>query len=205
MVFLIIAGITLTTLAAGVETAVLSGYRPTYTPNANDYNSPEPVQLGKFRDSMPAQLSSGNAKGNRNSPIAELSPLQVKEEFMIVGDSNEPIPDAQLKGSDGSGNDFLEFTDRSGYVAVNGTPGDWQFTAYASGYFTKTWDRRYADNTHEVLVLQKMDAQQLLDENRPKDESVPRKTIVLDGCDFNKTIEQGSDPAKDDNYLGDEG
>jgi len=202
MIFLIIAGIALTTLAAGVGTAELSGYRPTYTPNANDYNSPEPVQLGKFRDSVPSQIGFGNDKGYGTSSIA---PMQVREEFMIVGDSNEPIPDAQLKGSDGSGNDFLEFTDRSGYVAVNGTPGDWQFTAYASGYFTKTWNRRYADNTHEVLVLQKMDAQQLLDENRPKDESVPRKTIFLDGCDFNKTIEQSSDPALDDNYLSDEG
>lgn len=197
MVFLIIAVIALTTLAAGIRTAELSGYRPTYTPNANDYKSPEPVQLGKFRDSMPSQ--SGNI------PIAVLSSTQVKEEFMILGDSNEPIPDAQLKGSDGSGNDFLEFTDRSGYVAVNGTPGDWQFTAYASGYFTKTWNRRYMDSTHEVLILQKMGAQQLLDENRPKGNSVPSNTIKLDGCDFNKTIEQSGDPALDDNYLGDEG
>ena len=202
MAFLIIAGITLTTLAAGAGTAELSGYRPTYTPNANDYNPPDPVQLGKFRDSMPHQVGFEEDNGYGKSSIAS---VQVKEEFMILGDSNEPIPDAQLKGSDGSGNYFLEFTDRSGYVAVNGTPGDWQFTAYASGYFTKTWDRRYVDSTHEVLTLQKMDAQQLLDENQPKDESVPRKTIILDGCDFNKTIEQSGDPALDDNYLGDEG
>jgi hypothetical protein len=203
MVLLIIAGITLTNFAVGDEPVVLSGHRPTFTPNTN-YVPPDPIDigtLGTIRGQAPAQLSGGNAQAR------ELSSVQVQEEFRIVGVSNEPIPNAQFKGYDGSGNNFQEFTDSNGYVAINGTPGDWQFTAYASGYFSNTWNRKYADNTYEVLTLQKMGSQQPSpNENRPESESAPIKTIVLDGCDFNKTVEQSSDPTTDQsNYLGDEG
>jgi hypothetical protein len=204
MILLIIAGIALTNFAVGDGPVVLSGYRPTYTTN-NDYIPPEPIQLGAFHGTKSTQLSR-DTQASGASSIATPSSTQVQQVFRIISDSKEPISGAQFIGYDGSGTNFQEYTDSNGYVAITGSPGNWQFTAYASGFFSNTWNRKYTYNASEVLILQKMGDQQGLAVGQSKNESEPIQIKYIDGCDLNKTTEQSSDLAADQSsYLGDEG
>jgi hypothetical protein len=49
------------------------------------------------------------------------------------------LPDVRITGQDGAGNPFDTKTDISGYVVIDGKPGNWQFTASKEGYITNTW------------------------------------------------------------------
>ncbi len=64
------------------------------------------------------------------------------------------IPDAAVKGWDGSGNIFKETTDSNGYVTITGEPGTWSFTASADGYETKSWDQEITETDTKDAFLQ---------------------------------------------------
>lgn len=81
--------------------------------------------------------------------------------YVHNGNRNGPIiPDAAVKGWDGSGNIFKETTDSSGYVTITGEPGTWSFTASADGYETKSWDQEITETDTKDAFLQKVETQQ---------------------------------------------
>lgn len=162
------------------EPVVLSGYKPTYIPKV-DYTPPEPIQIDKFNNQISVQSNSElniQAKG-----------AQVNVRFGIVGDSNEPLSGAQFTGHDGAGNNIQGVADSNGYITVKGSPGNWGFTAYASGYFSNTWNRLFTDSNYMILRLQKLGKQQALDITRSRNEFTPTKKIIIDTCELNKTVQ----------------
>ena len=46
----------------------------------------------------------------------------------------DPISGVQIKGADGSGNEFAAETDSSGIAVISGEPGVWQFAFQKTGY-----------------------------------------------------------------------
>ena len=182
VIILLIIGGVLANLAVGEGPVSLSGYKPTYTQNDN-YITPDPIQLGKFNGQRSTQLSS---QGNEASQITASS-TQVQVGFGIVGDSNEPIFGAQLTGHDGLSNSFEESTDGNGNVAVTGFPGNWQLTAYAPGYFSKTLSRQFTSNTYVALILQKIGNQQPIGAHGVTPIIIGNKNISA--CDLNETVE----------------
>jgi hypothetical protein len=208
---LIIAEI-LANLAVGDESVVLSGYKPTYTPNAN-YITPAPIQVGRFNSQEPTQINiQGSTQSSGASQISAPS-AQIQVGFGIVGDSNEPILGAQLTGNDGSSNNFHGFTDSDGNVAINGSPGYWQLTAYAQGYFPKPLNRPFTSNTYVALILQKIGTQQPIGAHGVTPISIGNKNISV--CDLNENAELYSnlttnqlstdDPSTEDPLLQSEG
>lgn len=76
--------------------------------------------------------------------------------YIHDGDANGPtIPDAQVTGHDGSGNNFQQTTNSNGYVIINGDPGTWSFSASASGYAINNWDQEITDTCTKQASLQK--------------------------------------------------
>lgn len=160
LVILLIAYTGFANLAVGYKPIITpnTDYRSTYTPNSNYDSYIPPTQLGSSNNQQSIQLSPSTIiKTNLTNATIALPSELVKEEFRIVGDSNEPIPNAQVAGLDGSSNRFLEYTDDSGYVTISGTTGIWQFTVYASGYFNKLVNHKVEDNNDAMLIkLQKI-------------------------------------------------
>jgi hypothetical protein len=198
LMILLIAGIGLTNLAVG--------YSPSYTPNTNykstyipnpGYNSfISPTQLGTSNSLLPVQLGKANATNPDAASFSEL----VQEEFRIVGDSNEPIPNAQVVGLDGSGDSFQEATNNDGYVAINGASGNWQFTVYAPGYFNKLVNRKLDYSTEVMLIqLQKIVPEKInptgnrITGNNIIANEATNKTIPNWLCESNGYSEQDSD------------
>jgi hypothetical protein len=105
---------------------------------------------GSVYEVEPIVLSGLNPKQNPDASA------QIQIGFGIVGNSNEPLVDALLFGCDGSGNCFLGSTDNNGNLVINGSPGNWQFTANAPGYFNKSMKRLLTSSTFIVLILQKI-------------------------------------------------
>jgi hypothetical protein len=201
LISILIASSALTLLVVGYEPVALSGYKPTFIPNPNynptyshnsNYNSLSPIQIGTFYSSESVQLnSSQDNQPSAFGPLSASSSEQIQEIFRVVGDSYQPIPDAQVVGSDGSGNIFQEFTDSNGYAAINGTPGNWRFTVYSREYFSKTLNRKFEYNTQETLVLQKIGVQEELSIAMHA-KKFPIK-INNETCELNKEYNQGSE------------
>jgi hypothetical protein len=193
------------------------GYKPTITPNTNyrssylpnpSYNSfTPPTQLGGSSNPQSVQLSpSLNTITNVTNQVAASFSVLVQEEFRVVGDSNEPIPNARVAGLDGSSNSFQESTDNNGYVAINGSSGNWQFTVYAPGYFTQSVNRKFEYNADVVLILQKIGDQEELNEDQIENKFTRTNAIVNETtheiipnwlCGSNGDFEQDSDKATD--------
>ena len=203
---LLIVGIELTALDADGEPVVLSGYKPTYIPNPNykptytpstNYNLPTPIQLSNFYGSQPFQLSSSsNTQTYAFLPIASSS-RQVEERFQVVGDSSEAISNAQFVGFDGSSNSFHKFADVNGNIAISGSPGHWQFTVYAPGYFSKLVNRQFEYNTFEILMLEKKSVQRELDANQLRTKFTISKSIANETSELNRNSEQDVDTDPD--------
>ncbi len=76
--------------------------------------------------------------------------------YVHDGDANGPIiPDALVKGQDGSGNDFRETANDEGYVTISREPGTWSFSASADGYETNSWDQEISKTCTKHAFLQK--------------------------------------------------
>ncbi|GEM_PF-2259880 len=192
MACLILANIILTTSSVGLGPAIISGYKPTYTPNGN-YITPDPVQVGKFNGVTPAKLSSqGGIQTSEEDEMPASSSAQIEVGFGIVGDSNEPLIGAQLAGFDGSSNSFKQFADGNGNLAITGFPGNWQFTAYAPGYFSKTLNRQLSYSTYVVLILQKIDTQQNLNLSTHEEKFLATESMDLDDCELDNAIQDSS-------------
>ena len=155
------------------ELVKIPTYRPTFIPGSNSIST-GPNQLGGFKGPEPIQLSRQANIQVHGSAEYNGDPAQVTVKFVIVGDSNESIPGAQLVGQDGNGANFQSVTDSNGYVAVTGSPGNWLFKAYASGYFFNTWNYQITSSVSMVLRLEKIVIQQPpLEGHRPKDKLYP--------------------------------
>jgi len=111
--------------------------------------------------------------------------------YVHDGDRNGPfIPDATVKGHDGSGNSFQKTTDSNGYVTIEGDSGKWSFSASADGYETNDWDQEIIETDTKDAFLPK--------EQQPSENSVVGKwafhyesgeckTIFSDGQEDSQT------------------
>lgn len=209
LVILLIACIGIANLAIGYKPTITpnTNYRSAYTPNPSYNSFTPPTQLGGSSNPQSVQLSpSLNTKTNVTNQVAASFSVLVQEEFKIVGDSNEPIPNARVAGLDGSGNSFQESTDNNGYVAINGSSGNWQFTVYAPGYFTQPVNRKFEYNTDVMLTLQKIGDQEELNANQFENKFTRTNVIANETahetipnwlCGSNGNYEQDSDKTTD--------
>lgn len=155
--------------------------------------------------SNPQEVQLSNSAANQVSmTAATLLPESVQEEFKIVGDSNEPIPYAEVIGNDGSGDHFQVYADINGDIELNGAPGNWQFTVYAQGYapgyFTATINQGFEDNAYDVLRLQKMFSQ-----GAPNEAQVGNELPTTNGTSHlvigNWLCEQQANNQNPDDYM----
>jgi hypothetical protein len=210
-------------LAVGVEPADLSGsFHPTYYPPG--YSYPD-SGLHKPTDSLYPIDDSHDQKNTQEQVQNTQGKIQVT--FSIIGESNEPIPGAQLNCRDGAGNSINQhglavildtpagqrdnpasaITDDHGNVTITGFPGNWQFSVYKSGFYSNTLIYPFTHSTSTVLMLQETDPLETLNLNGHEDKKeFTTIKITMPAFCSNITTEQESNPTADQPaYTGDEG
>lgn len=210
-------------LSIGVEAVDLSGsFHPTYYPPGYSYTS---SGLHKPIDSF---YSMDDSNDQRNAQAQVQNPQgQIHVTFSIIGESNEPIPGAQLNCRDGAGNSINQqglavildtpagqrdnilsaITDDHGNVTITGSPGNWQFSVYKSGFYSNVLIYPFTHSTSAVLMLQETDPLEELNlaGHEDKKEFTTIKITMPAFCS-NITTEQKSNPTVDQpTYTGDEG
>ncbi|MDI9399176.1 MAG: carboxypeptidase-like regulatory domain-containing protein [Euryarchaeota archaeon] len=80
--------------------------------------------------------------------------------FHEMGKIDVILPDVQVTAFDGIGNIINEITDANGYVALEGVPGTWRFSASKGGYKTNIWDMpiESSNNTPKQAYLEPVTA-----------------------------------------------
>ncbi|MDD4652349.1 MAG: carboxypeptidase-like regulatory domain-containing protein [Methanothrix sp.] len=194
---ILVAGIGLISQVAGYSPSYMpnTNYRSTYTPNLNYKPIDSPTQLASSNNLQPVQLGKTNAIDS----AAQLHEM-VQGEFRVVDESDEPIPNAQIAGHDGYGNNFQETTNNDGYATIKGAFGDWQFTVYAQGYFNKLVGCKLEYNADVMVVqLKKIVPEKIIPEgnrftgnNIVAEENI-NKTIPNWLCESNGYSEQNSE------------
>ncbi|MEM3486376.1 MAG: PKD domain-containing protein [Candidatus Methanomethyliaceae archaeon] len=76
--------------------------------------------------------------------------------YVHEGSATGPvIAGAKVQGQDGGGNTFDQTTNDSGYVALTGVAGTWQFTVSKSGYKTNSWSQAITETCTKHAYLER--------------------------------------------------
>jgi len=214
----LIISISVIPFALGAGTANLSGLsHPSYYPPG--YYNPGPG-LHKPTDSL-KPIDDSHDRGNTQAQVQNPQG-QIQVTFSVIGESNEPIPGAQLNCRDGAGNSINQrglavildtpagqsynpssaITDGHGNVTITGSPGNWQFSVYKSGFYSNALIYPFMHSTSTVLMLQETDPLEKLNlaGHEDKKEFTTIKITMPAFCS-NITTENADQPA----YNGDEG
>jgi len=64
-----------------------------------------------------------------------------------------PLADVRVIGQDGSETPFDAITDANGYASIEGSPGNWQFTASKIGFVPSSWTMSVTERDTEYRAL----------------------------------------------------
>jgi hypothetical protein len=103
----------------------------------------------------PATQSNSIGASVDNPAVEKLNQVILTLYFHDRNRNGPVIPGAQVTGQDGSGNNFQQTTDSSGYVIIIGDPGTWSFSASADGYETNNWDQDITEDCTKHAFLKR--------------------------------------------------